>query len=154
MIEFGNQDHGHAIMCAVGLFFSPEGDRVVSRTGKSGDLLGGIVYQLYTGESISMHVASFAPNWINKDLLWVAFHYPFIQLGCGKVFGFVKSNDSETMDFDRKLGFNTRVVIPGMYPGGVDLTVLEMRREDCRWLKLRGTSLRPGGEGLESGKEI
>jgi RimJ/RimL family protein N-acetyltransferase len=102
---------------------------------KNGELMGGVVYQRYTHSSILMHVAAFMPNWLCRDFLWLAFHYPFVQLGVGRVFGLVHEKNDVALAFDRKLGFEIETRIKKVYPDG-DQIVLVMEREQCRWLKL------------------
>lgn len=114
--------------------YSPEHDHCVARI-KGGRLLGGVIFQGYTGASIEMHVAGFDPFWLSRDMLWAVFAYPFIQLRCLKVIGRVKQTNSKALEFDLKLGFKEEARISDVYPDG-DLFILTMRREDCRWLKL------------------
>ena len=108
---------------------------------KDGELMGGVVYQRYTHSSVLMHVASFMPNWLCRDLLWLVFHYPFVQLGVGRVFGLVHEKNDEALTFDRKLGFEIETRIRKVYPDG-DQIVLVMERDTCRWLKLEPRYMR------------
>lgn len=135
MIIIGGRTHAQIIASTAGTFFNPECDQAIVRL--EGDkLLGGVIYQGYTGASIRMHVAGFIPRWIDKDMLWMAFHYPFEQLGCSKVLGFVHSTNLKALDFNRKLGFKEEARITGVFRDA-DLVIMTMRREDCRWL-MRG----------------
>lgn len=134
MIRFNHAEDGHAIAAAAGCTFNAAVDVVIARFEKK--LLGGVIYQNYTGTSINCHMAGFEPNWINKDLLWICFDYPFNQLGCKYMFGQVPSCNSKALDFDTKLGFTELTRIPGVFPNG-ELVVLRMAREDCRYLRLR-----------------
>jgi RimJ/RimL family protein N-acetyltransferase len=133
LITAGNIEHARAIAKAAGCFFNPECDHVISRE-EDGKLLGGVIFTGYTGASIGIHTASFDPRWINKDMLWITFDYPFNQLGVKKLFGQVPSGNLRALEFDLKLGFIEEARIPEVFPGE-DLVVLSMRREDCRWLK-------------------
>ena len=138
MIICSDPVHGARIATAAGCSFDPAVDQVIARE-ENGELLGGVVYKDFTRESIAMHVAGFDPRWINKEMLWKAFDYPFVQLGCKTVFGPVPSYNTQALEFDRKLGFSQVAIVPGVFPGG-DLVVLAMKREDCRWLKPRHKS--------------
>lgn len=133
MITAGNLDHARAIAKEAGCFFNPECDHVISRS-ENGKLLGGVIFQGYTGASIGIHVGSFDPRWLNKDMLWIAFHYPFDQLGVQKLFGQIPSDNRKALDFNNKLGFKEEARIAGVFPDA-DLVVMSMRREECRWLK-------------------
>ena len=145
MIEFGNKQHGERIAEAAGFICGPS-DVVISRTDDWGKLLGGTVQYEYTGRAISMHVAGFAPNWINKDLLWVVFHYPFVQLGCASIFCQIKSDNEKAIKFVDRIGFEPEVIIRDVFPGNVDLVVRRMYASTCRWLGLRPRGITRGGK--------
>lgn len=144
MIEFSNIEHGYRIAKEAGCSFNPAIDQVISRV-EDGVLLGGNIYQGYTGASIHLHMAGFRPNWANRDFLWVAFDYPFNQLGCKKVFGQVPEYNTRALEIDMKLGFKIEARIEDVFPDGACL-VLSLAREDCRWLNLKPRGLKAGTE--------
>lgn len=141
MIEFGNEAHGRAIAAAAGTQLNPEVDTIISRV-EGGQLLGGVIYQAYTGHggSISIHMAGFDPHWACRDLLWVAFHYPFNQLQCKKLFAQVPANNARALSIDLKLGFKEEIRVPDVFPDA-DLIVLSMTAAQCRWLRIRPGSI-------------
>jgi RimJ/RimL family protein N-acetyltransferase len=133
MISTGIEAHGRAIAKAAGCFFNPECDHVISRS-EGGILLGGVIFTGFTGASIGLHVAGFDPRWINKDMLWITFHYPFEQLGVRKITGTIPSGNRNALLFNAKLGFVEEARVADVFPDE-DLIIMSMRREDCRWLK-------------------
>lgn len=133
MITFGNHLHGRVLARASGCSYNPESNVVISRE-KDGKLLGGVIYQAYNGASIVIQVASFDPHWLDRDMLWMAFHYPFEQLDVQKLFTQTPSNNLKALDFNRKLGFKDEARIAGVFRDA-DLVIRSMRREECRWLK-------------------
>jgi hypothetical protein len=139
-IVFNDHVHGYAIASASGTSFNPVVDICIGRVVDD-KLLGGVLFQNYTGSSIGIHVAGFADHWINRDMLWVCFHYPFVQLGCSKLFGQVPSTNSKALEFNLNLGFKEVARIEDVFPDG-DLIVLTMQREKCRWLKLKPRGLK------------
>lgn len=112
---------------------------------KQGDswVRGGVIYTGYTGSSLWMHVAARDESWISRDMLWAAFHYPFVQLGCRRVYAIVEEANHHALDFDVKLGFSIHVALPFMFASGAGIVVF-MDREACRWLKLRPRALMEG----------
>lgn len=136
--------HGDLIAQASGSHFNPRCDICVSRE-RDGELLGGAVYQNYTRTSIAMHVAGFCDDWLSKDLLWIGFHYPFVQLGVERIFGQVPESNVRALEFDLRLGFKELIRIDGVFPDG-GLVVVVMERGECKWLRLRPSRLRPGRE--------
>ena len=66
---------------------------------EDGELIAGVVFNMYTGPSICMHVAAVpGKRWMTREYLWRCFAYPFVQLGCRRI------TDSEYRDWetDRK----------------------------------------------------
>lgn len=146
MIVSGNAEYGRRIASAAGVTYNPLADPCLARV-ENGELLGGVTYQGYTGRggSIQMHMAGFAPRWADRDMLWVAFDYPFNQLGCNKVFGQVPESNPKALEIDLRLGFKIEAKIEGVFPDGACF-VLALAREDCRWLKLKPRGLSAGTE--------
>lgn len=139
MFRFNNSIDGMAIAAKAGAIYNAACDKCVARVEK-GELWGGVVYSAYTGASICIHMAGFRPRWANKDMLWVAFHYPFEQLGVKKIFGQVGVHRPEVLKIDLQMGFKPEAVIKDVYPEG-DMMLLSMYREDCRWLNLKPSKL-------------
>jgi hypothetical protein len=144
-ILFNNLEHGFLIADAAGTVFNPAVDQVLSLVTPAGKLLGGNILNGYTGASIQMHMAGFAPNWCTRDFLWVAFDYPFNQLDCTTVFGQVPETNKRALEIDLKLGFKIVARIEGVFPDGACI-VLALAREDCRWLKLKPRMIKAGSE--------
>jgi len=139
LVEFNNFAHGHAIAKEAGTSFNPLSDIVIART-MNGELIGGCVYQNYTGKSIGIHVSGFKPGWISRDLLWICFHYPFIQLGCEYLFGLAPAFNLKAVEFNRKMGFTEVTRIEHVFPEG-DMVVFRMHRDECRFLMPKKSDL-------------
>ena len=135
MIELGNKEHGDAIARAVPRNYNPAVDPVISRS-KDGKLLGGVIYEGYTGSCIFAHQAAFDKRWLSRDMLWMLFHYPFIQLKCKKLCGTIPSGNTALLAFNAKLGFKVEHVIEDGYPDG-GMMILSMKRDECRWLDIK-----------------
>lgn len=139
MFRFNNSVDGMAIAAKAGAVFNASVDMCVARVEK-GQLYGGVIYSAYTGASMNIHMAGFHPHWVNRDMLWVAFHYPFMQLEVKKLFGQVGIHRPEIIKLDLQLGFKQEAIIKDVYPEG-DMLLLSMYKSDCRWLNLKPTSL-------------
>jgi hypothetical protein len=136
MIEIGNQVHGFRIAAAIPRPYNPTVDIVFSHVTSLGNLLGGVIFDGYTGSCVFMHQAGFHKNWLVGNMLWMVFDYPFNQLKVKKVAGAINSSKKELLDFDLRLGFKEEGRIRGAYPDG-DMIIMTMAREECRWLKLK-----------------
>lgn len=139
MFRFNNSVDGMAIAAKAGAVYNAACDMCIARVEK-GQLIGGVIYSGYTGASINIHMAGFRPNWVNKDMLWIAFHYPFVQLEVKKIFGQVGTHRPEILKIDLQLGFKVEATIKDVYPEG-DMLVLSMYKDDCRWLDLKPVNI-------------
>jgi len=144
MIVVNNEEHGHLIMDECMGTFTPGLDSVISRT-VDGQLVGGVVYTAHTGRSCQMHQWGRDKHWINRDLLWVAFHYPFVQLEYDCIVVLVRASHEKTINLNGKFGFKKVAHIKAVYPGD-DCVVMQLMKEECKWLNLkpRNTAFRGG----------
>lgn len=114
------------------------GDAAAIGLEEDGRLIAGVVYNIYNGPSICMHVAAESgKRWLNRDFLFAAFAYPFIQLGCFRVTGLVRADNIEAKRFDEHLGFKQEGVIRKGASDGTDMILYGMLKEECRWLGVR-----------------
>lgn len=139
MIKFGDQAHARHIATAAGVFFNPDCDVCISRE-EGGRFLGGVLLQNFEQVSIWVTVAGNG-NWLSRDLLWVVFHYAFIQLGCRAVFAKILKSNQTSIAFCQKIGFSQVEPIADVFPE--DVVILKLLRADCRWLRLTPRALTP-----------
>lgn len=105
---------------------------------QDGELIAGVVFDLYTGPSISMHVAAIpGKRWMTKDFLWRCFAYPFLQLQCNRITGLVRADNLVAQKFDEHLGFKREGLLRKAAADGTDYVLYGMLREECRWLEIR-----------------
>jgi len=96
-------------------------------------LLGVVGYDGFNGASIQMHSAG-EGNWVNRDFLWAAFHYPFEVCKANMVLGLIPSGNEQAIKFNKHLGFHVELALKDAHPDGA-LVIMSMRREECRFLK-------------------
>jgi RimJ/RimL family protein N-acetyltransferase len=105
---------------------------------EDGELIAGVVFNLYTGAGISMHVAAVpGKRWMTREYLWRCFAYPFIQLKCNRITGLVRVDNIEAQKFDEHLGFKREGVLRRACTDGTDMIVYGMLREECRFLEIK-----------------
>ena len=105
---------------------------------ENGELIAGVVFNLYTGPSISMHVAAIpGKRWMTREYLWTCFAYPFLQLKCNRVTGLVRIDNLVAQKFDEHLGFKREGVLRRACTDGTDMIVYGMLREECRFLEIK-----------------
>lgn len=133
-LRSNDPDANKAVYDALGVIPTPA-DVSFSRW-KGDECMGVALYQRYTHTAIVVHVVGFVDNWMSRDFIWVSFHYPFVQLGCERLFSLVNENNKEALNFNKRMGFQIETRIRKVYPDG-DQIVLVMERDDCRWLKMK-----------------
>jgi hypothetical protein len=101
---------------------------------RAGRILGMVGYDMWTENSAQMHVAVEKPSVI-RALLVPAFSYLFDQCGKGVAVGVVPSHSTHALRFDLHVGFREVYRIRDGWAVGDDLVILEMRKEECRWLR-------------------
>lgn len=100
---------------------------------KDGRLIGCVGYDDWNGASCQMHMAG-EPGWLTRSFLRAAFAYPFLEAGCRTVLAVVAASNARALDIDRRLGFREVARLEEAAPDG-DLVVMQLRRNDCRWLE-------------------
>jgi RimJ/RimL family protein N-acetyltransferase len=105
---------------------------------QDGELIAGVVFENYTGSSISMHVAALdGRNWLSKEFLFRVFAYPFLQLECNRVTGLVRTDNAKAQRFDEHIGFIKEGVLRKGATDGTDYIIYGMLKEECRWLNFK-----------------
>lgn len=102
---------------------------------RDGELIAGVLYEGYNGVNVWMHVAAVSGRrWLNREYLRYCFYYPFVELGCKRVSGYVEDSNEAAKRFDEHLGFTREAVLRGAAADGGDVILYVMRKEDCRYL--------------------
>jgi RimJ/RimL family protein N-acetyltransferase len=82
-----------------------------------------------------MHVgAQPGKRWMTKAFLKAAFQYPFEQLGCSRVSGYVEWHNEAARKFDEHLGFTPEAILKGASSTGGDVVLYVMRKGNCRYV--------------------
>lgn len=114
------------------------GDAVGIGLRQDGEIIAGVVYNLYSGPNICMHVAAVpGRRWMNKAYLYECFAYPFLQLKCNRVTGLVRVDNVISQKFCDHLGFKREGVLRKACDDGADTILYGMLREECRWLEIK-----------------
>ena len=100
-----------------------------------GKLVIGVLYNGYTGSSISIHSRCDIPAKVSREFYWAIFNYPFNVLKVKRLTGLVSTANLKAQKLDEHLGFERETIIKDYFPDG-DGIVYIMRPENCRFLKL------------------
>lgn len=127
---------GREIALLARTHYDPVVHRNISRV-KDGQFLGGVMYTRFTHESITCHSGAVSEHWINRDMIYACFDYPFRQLKVKRMFGFVPEDNAHAIHWNTKLGFREVGRIEGMFRHNVACIIMRLDREDCRLLKVK-----------------
>jgi RimJ/RimL family protein N-acetyltransferase len=73
---------------------------------RSGQLIGGVVFDNYNGASVCMHVGSDGSRrWLSREFLRAFFGYAFDQMRVKKIIGPSRASNRCALDFDKHIGF-------------------------------------------------
>jgi RimJ/RimL family protein N-acetyltransferase len=105
---------------------------------EDGELIAGVAFNMYTGASISMHVAAVpGKRWMTKEFLWRSFAYPFVQLKCNRITGLVREDNLVAQKFDEHLGFRREGLLRGACLDGSNMVIYGMLKDECRFLRIK-----------------
>lgn len=109
-------------------------DAVALGVVRHGRLLGGVVFDQYSGRNIVMSGAFDSPAWATKKILRRLFAYPFVQLNLRRMTTITTADNIAARSLDERLGFRREGTLRKAFPGDIDGIVYGMLREECRWL--------------------
>lgn len=107
--------------------------RAVEVVDERGAIRAMVGYANWTPGAVQMHIAIDAPI-AGKHLLDMAFSYPFLDAGLRVAYGLVATSNARSMRLAKRLGFHEAHRIKDGFGRGVDLAVMEMHRDSCRWI--------------------
>lgn len=103
---------------------------------EDGELIAGVVYNMYTKASICMHVAAEpGKRWTTREFMYAFFAYPFLQLNCNRVTGLVRESNMAARKFDEHVGFIQEGVIRQAFEDGEDAILYGMLKSECKWIR-------------------
>lgn len=144
-LQTNHESVGRFVAERAGCQYNPASDATIGVVDdeKTGDswVRGGVIYTGYTDSAIWMHVAGRDEKWMTREFLWAGFHYPFVQLGCRRLYGIVEEANRPALEFDLKIGFSVLTPLPYLFASGPGIVVF-MDRETCRWLGRRPKTLK------------
>ena len=104
---------------------------------ENGDLIAGVVYNMYTGISVSMHVAAVPTRrWLDRCFLYICFITPFKYMSCNRVTGLVRSDNALSIRFVEKLGFKKEGEMRQACDDGSNLMIYGMLKNECKYLEI------------------
>lgn len=113
---------------------------------KTRRLVAGVAYDGFNGSQVLMHVRIDHRHALTREFCWIAFDYPFNQLGVKRITGLVDKTNKDARKLDEHLGFVQEAVLKCAAPSGKDLIVYRMFKDQCKFL-----TWKPNGQTSTSG---
>ena len=121
----------HRVGCAPTTDF-----RAIEAVHEDGRIAGMIAFDTWWGNAAQMHFAIDEPLCFRK-LAPEAFRYVFSMAKRDVVVGWVPESRADLHSLALRLGFTELCRVKDGWGRGVDVIMVELRRENCRWLKER-----------------
>lgn len=118
----------------LGLAVTPQFRAIQAQREDTGEVVGMVGFDRWTDNAVELHVWFSKPNAL-RALLTPAFQFAFEQNGKGVALGVVGSLNSRALEMDKHLGFEEVARIKDGKAPGEDLVLLQLRKENCKWLK-------------------
>jgi hypothetical protein len=132
MLSFDKDLIGPWVFKQIGKPWGPEGREAIGLV-RGTEVLGGVVFEDYTGVCIQAHIALSSARVPCRKLLSAAAGYAFNQMGVQKILGVVRSTNLPALKMDMRIGFKPEAVIKGVFEDG-DMVIMSMTREDCSFI--------------------
>lgn len=136
-----NDVHSINIIARIaGIQFVPILHHCIAQYNEEDKIMAGVLFTDWRGASVQMHEAVFQNKGGIRPLIWLAFHYAFVQLGVKKVFGLTPESNIAARNFALHLGFKVEYLTKDVFidpPDANGMYLLSMYKEDCRWLHMK-----------------
>ncbi len=109
---------------------------IMAYEGESGKVLAGCALDSFTVTSCLSHMAIDNPNVLRHGFLQALAWHIFVTCGRTNVMGIVPSTNDRALKFNRHIGFREVSRIPDGYDVGIDYVVMQMTRDECKWLEV------------------
>ena len=107
--------------------------RGIEAIDEHGRVHGAIGFDGWMGNAAQMHIALDNPASL-RSLLRPAFHYLFNQVGKDVAIGLIPAHNHRSIGLSTSAGFHETYRLKDGAAPGDDMVLLEMRKEDCRWI--------------------
>lgn len=98
-----------------------------------GEIAAAVIFKDYSLCDIGMHVAAVpGTRWATRTFLETVFAYPFGQLDCQRVTGYVPAKNERELKFDVLLGFTPEGLLRKALPDD-DLVIIGMLKDECKY---------------------
>ena len=96
--------------------------------------LAACVMDNWTANSVQCHLLVLDSKVLRHGFLETCFDYVFNINGRKVVYGLVPGNNEKALKLNEHMGFTEKCRFEGAFEDGVDYVILELKRENCKYL--------------------
>lgn len=129
---------GRWVCREVGKLWVPGNGKALGWQDSSGDIVAGVTFTNFDGRTVWLDCAALPKSrWLDRRGLFVIFNYVFEQLGCVRASAMIPEDNIESRKLVEQAGFEQEASLKNAAPGGKQMLVYTLFKEDCRWLRRR-----------------
>ena len=106
---------------------------IVAVDKETNETVGIVVMDSWTATSVQIHQIIINPMVLRHGFFEEVAEYVFNHAGRELMIGLVPSNNAKALQMNGKIGFETAAVIPDGVDTGVDIVIMTMRKEQCKF---------------------
>jgi RimJ/RimL family protein N-acetyltransferase len=114
--------------------FQPENCKWISSVTEKNEIMGVIVYSMWTTHNCEMSVASVTPKFLTRAFIKNAFYFPLVLWGLSRVTAVVEEDNHKALKMNHGLGFTDEGILRNWYGAGRNGIAMGMLKEECKWL--------------------
>lgn len=101
---------------------------------RDGEVIAAALYVEFNGVNVFVHLAGLpGRRWLNREFLYWALQYPFVQLGAKRITGWVESTNTDSIRFCEHIGCKREATLSGAGQHGQDVYLYVLYQKDCRY---------------------
>lgn len=100
------------------------------------ETVGACVMDNWTNNSVQAHFMVSTPMILRHGFLEECFDFMFNEKGLKYIYGMVPANNAKALKLNKHMGFTERLRLPEAYADGVDYVVMELTRDNCKYLPI------------------
>jgi hypothetical protein len=99
--------------------------------------VGACIMDNWTNNSVQCHFMISSPMVLKHGFLEDCFDFMFNVGNVSRIYGLVPGNNFKALKFNKHMGFTVKAVMEEAYEVGIDYILLEMKKDNCRFLDSR-----------------
>jgi hypothetical protein len=102
------------------------------------ETVGACIMDNWTANSVQCHLMLTTPMLLRHKFLDCCFDFMFNSMGVNRVYGLVPANIEKAVKLNTHMGFTVKARLEEAFEVGVDYLLMEMKRENCRFIAQTG----------------